>query len=43
VVAREYGLPAVVGIPGVMELLHDGDRVLLDGRAGTVILESRAP
>jgi phosphohistidine swiveling domain-containing protein len=43
VVAREYGLPAVVGIPGVMELLHDGDRVLLDGRTGTVILESRAP
>ncbi len=43
VVAREYGLPAVVGIPRVMELLHDGDRVLLDGRTGTVILESRAP
>jgi phosphohistidine swiveling domain-containing protein len=43
VVAREYGLPAVVGIPGVMELLHDGDRVLLDGRTGTVILESREP
>ncbi len=43
VVAREYGLPAVVGIPRVMELLHDGDRVLLDGRTGTVVLESRAP
>jgi phosphohistidine swiveling domain-containing protein len=43
VVAREYGLPAVVGIPRVMELLHDGDRVLLDGRTGTVILESRGP
>jgi pyruvate,water dikinase len=43
VVAREYGLPAVVSIPHITERLHDGDRVLLDGRTGTVILEGKVP
>jgi phosphohistidine swiveling domain-containing protein len=39
VVAREYGLPAVVGIPHITERLHDGDIVLLDGMTGVVVLE----
>jgi phosphohistidine swiveling domain-containing protein len=38
VVAREYGLPAVTGIAGVTQRLHDGQEVLLDGLAGTVTL-----
>jgi phosphohistidine swiveling domain-containing protein len=37
VVAREYGLPAVAGIPGVTQLLHDGDTVVVDGLNGVVI------
>jgi pyruvate,water dikinase len=36
VLARELGLPAVVGIPGVTGLLRDGERVRVDGLAGTV-------
>jgi phosphoenolpyruvate synthase/pyruvate phosphate dikinase len=36
VVAREYGLPAVAGIAGATQRLHDGQVVLLDGLAGTV-------
>jgi phosphohistidine swiveling domain-containing protein len=36
VVAREYGLPAIAGIAGATQLLHDGQMVLLDGLAGTV-------
>ncbi|MDY7039596.1 MAG: PEP/pyruvate-binding domain-containing protein [Chloroflexota bacterium] len=36
VVAREYGLPAVAGIPGITALLRDGDEILVDGMAGTV-------
>lgn len=40
VVAREYGLPAVTGIPHVTELLHDGEMLLVDGTAGYV---SRIP
>jgi phosphohistidine swiveling domain-containing protein len=41
VVAREYGLPAVVGIPHITQHLQDDDLVLLDGLTGTVTLESR--
>lgn len=36
IVAREMGLPAVVGLPGLCEWLQTGDEVELDGRTGTV-------
>ena len=36
VVARELGIPAVVGIPGLTKVLKMGDRVRMDGAAGTV-------
>ncbi len=36
VVAREYGLPAVTGIPGITRVLHDGDMVIVDGLRGLV-------
>ena len=36
VVAREMGLPTVVGLRGITTLLTDGERVRLDGDAGTV-------
>ena len=36
VIAREVGLPTVVGVPGVVAALRSGDRVRLDGAAGTV-------
>jgi pyruvate,water dikinase len=34
--AREYGLPAVLGVDGATTTLRDGDRVAIDGAAGTV-------
>lgn len=37
VVAREYGLPAVAGIPGATGLLRNGELVAIDGNAGTVV------
>jgi pyruvate,water dikinase len=40
IVAREFGLPAVVNVPRVMELLADGEIVTVDGDAGTVFLSS---
>lgn len=41
VVAREIGIPAVIGIPGIVEALRDGDLVAVDGSSGTVeVLES---
>jgi len=36
VVAREYGLPAVAGIPAITRLLRDGDVVIVDGSNGIV-------
>ena len=36
VVAREYGIPAVVGVPDATSRLRTGQRVRVDGEAGTV-------
>ena len=36
VVARELGIPAIVGVPGLLNRVRDGERVILDGAAGTV-------
>ncbi|MBW2528749.1 MAG: phosphoenolpyruvate synthase [Deltaproteobacteria bacterium] len=36
IVARELGIPAVVGVPGLLQIVTDGERVKLDGGAGTV-------
>lgn len=36
IVAREYGLPAVVNIPGLLGRVRDGERLDVDGDAGTV-------
>jgi pyruvate,water dikinase len=37
VVAREYGLPAVVGVAGATEEIQTGDRIYLDGSSGVVV------
>lgn len=36
IVARELGLPAIVGLDGLSEWLQDGDLVEMDGSAGVV-------
>lgn len=36
--AREYGIPAVVGVAGVTETIHDGDMLRVDGTNGLVQL-----
>jgi rifampicin phosphotransferase len=36
IVAREYGIPAVVGCSDATAVVADGDRVRVDGRAGEV-------
>lgn len=40
IVAREYGLPAVAGLPGVQRRLRTGQRLRVDGGAGTVTVMS---
>jgi rifampicin phosphotransferase len=37
VVAREYGIPAVVGVPEATTRLRTGQRVRVDGSTGTVV------
>ncbi|HYI32313.1 MAG TPA: PEP/pyruvate-binding domain-containing protein [Glaciibacter sp.] len=39
VVAREYGIPAVVGVPDATLHLVTGQRITVDGAAGTVVPE----
>lgn len=39
VVAREYGIPAVVGLPDATMRLHTGQIVTVDGSAGTVTVD----
>jgi rifampicin phosphotransferase len=41
VVAREYGLPAVVGAAGAAAAIPDGTLVRIDGTAGTISILSR--
>ena len=42
VVAREYGLPAVVGVPDATSRISTGDWVTVDGAAGSVVVEPAA-
>ena len=37
VVAREYGLPAIAGIPGVTGILRNGEIIVVDGSAGLLM------
>ena len=39
VVAREYGIPAVVGVPDATSAIATGQRITVDGGAGTVVPE----
>ena len=36
IIAREYGIPAVMDIPYVTQLLHDGKKVRINGQTGIV-------
>jgi pyruvate,water dikinase len=36
IVAREMGLPCVVGVPGLLATLREGERVRMDGTSGVV-------
>jgi rifampicin phosphotransferase len=39
IVAREYGIPAIVGVAGATQRIATGSHVTLDGAAGTVLIE----
>ena len=37
IVAREYGIPAVANVPGILNALRDGEPITVDGSTGRVI------
>ncbi len=41
IVAREFGVPAVVNVPAVFDLIEDGDDILVDGDRGVVAVADR--
>ena len=41
IIAREYGLPCVTGVPEATALIHTGDSVTVDGYLGIVTLGKR--
>ncbi|MEJ2070751.1 MAG: PEP/pyruvate-binding domain-containing protein [Syntrophobacterales bacterium] len=38
IIAREYGIPCVTGVPNATSLIHTGDAVTVDGYLGIVII-----
>ena len=38
IVAREYGIPAVVGVAGAIEHIRSGQALTVDGTSGTITL-----
>jgi len=42
IVAREYGIPAVANVPGILDALRDGEWITVDGAAGHVVRANRA-
>lgn len=38
IIAREYGIPCVSGLVGIMDILNDGDLIEVDGTSGIVKL-----
>lgn len=39
IVAREFGIPAVVNLPGIRSQVRDGQMMIVDGDQGTVLFE----
>jgi pyruvate,water dikinase len=39
IVAREYGIPAVVNVPGVLQLIKNGQSVVVNANNGTITLK----
>ena len=39
IIAREYGLPAVVNVKKATQLIRDGQHIMIDGNSGRVYLD----
>jgi pyruvate,water dikinase len=43
IVARELGIPALVGVAGATRVIRDGDAIVVDADARVVRMQTRAP
>jgi pyruvate,water dikinase len=43
IIAREYGLPCVTGVPDATNWIKTGDTITVDGYLGVVTLSSQGP
>ncbi len=43
ILAHSLGIPAVMGVTGALQRIRDGQKILLDGRTGEIILEPTRP
>lgn len=42
IVAREYGIPTVINVPGAMSRIQDGQLITVDGNTGKVFMDESA-
>lgn len=42
IIARSYEIPAVLGVEGAMEQLHDGQTIILDAETGKILIQPSA-
>ena len=40
IIAREYGIPCVTGVPELTHWIHTGDTITVDGHLGLVTVSS---
>lgn len=38
IIARSRGIPAICGVPGIVRMVKTGDRIIVDGRHGHVVI-----
>lgn len=43
IIAREYGLPCITGVPNVMDLIQNGQKISVDGYLGIVTIFQDVP
>lgn len=43
ILAHSLGIPAVMGVPGALDRIRDGQMLLLDGHSGTVLVDPTPP
>lgn len=36
--AREFGVPAIVGVAGALTVFHEGDEIEMDGDTGVIVV-----